>query len=314
MTSGPLNGVTSAYSFDARSRLTGAGTASYVYNAQGNRISATNASVVTRYVVDPNASLPRVLMETTATGTPIAYYVYGQGLISRESGTYQTYHYDLRGSTLKLTNSTGVVTDSYRYGPYGELVATTGTTANPFRYNGRDGVMTEPNGLYFMRARYYLPEARRFVSRDTLLGGIDQTLTLNRFAYAMGNPVGLVDPSGMSVNQTRSKGVDGYTTDVKAPDGYTWGTVTGLAPVGDSRCNGPNNGTVCVYKEPVLVPDGDESLINSLQGALRSNINNDPNVINDICPYADRYYTNDNGELVPHPRPPKPTTVGDLRG
>jgi len=198
MTSGPLNGVTSAYSFDARSRLIGAGGSSYVYDAQGNRVSATNAGVVTRYLVDPNTALPRMLMETDAAGTPIAYYVYGLGLISRTSatGTYQTYHYDLRGSTLKLTDATGTVTDSYRYGPYGELVSTTGQSANPFRYNGRDGVMTESNGLYYMRARFYLPEAKRFVSRDTLLGNIEQALTLNRFAYVNGNPVGFVDPSG----------------------------------------------------------------------------------------------------------------------
>jgi RHS repeat-associated protein len=137
-------------------------------------------------------------METTAAGVATAYYVYGLGLISREDATtYKSYHYDLRGSTLKLTNSTGTVTDSYLYGPYGELASSTGTTANPFKYNGRDGVMTEPNGLYYMRARYYLPEARRFISRDTLLGSVDQALTLNRFAYVSGNPVGFVDPSGM---------------------------------------------------------------------------------------------------------------------
>lgn len=201
MTGGPLNGATSAYSFDARSRLTGVGSSSYVYDAQGNRISATNAGITTRYVVDPNAALPRVLMETDAAGTPIAWYVYGpSGLISRESatGAYHTYHYDLRGSTLKLADTAGAVTDSYRYGPYGELLATTGTTSNPFRYNGRDGVMTEANGLYFMRARYYLPEAKRFVNRDTLLGSVTQTLTLNRFAYVNGNPLGFVDPSGMT--------------------------------------------------------------------------------------------------------------------
>jgi RHS repeat-associated protein len=138
-------------------------------------------------------------METSATGVPIAYYVYGLGLISRESATaiYQTYHYDLRGSTLKLTNATGLVSDTYLYGPYGELASSTGVTANPFRYDGRDGVMTEANGLYYMRARYYLPEVKRFVNRDSLLGSVTQMLTLNRFAYVNGNPVGFIDPSGM---------------------------------------------------------------------------------------------------------------------
>lgn len=200
MTSGRLNGAASTFTYDARSYLTGVGSSSYIYDAQGNRVSATNGGVTTRYVVDQNAALSRVLMETTATGTPVAYYVYGAaGLISRESaaGVYQTYHYDLRGSTMKLANVTGAVTDSYSYGPFGELVSSTGTTTNPFKYNGRDGVMTEANGLYYMRARYYLPEAKRFVNRDVLLGSVDRALTLNRFGYVNGNPVGFVDPSGM---------------------------------------------------------------------------------------------------------------------
>lgn len=199
MTSGRLNGAASTFTYDARSYLTGVGSSSYVYDAQGNRVSATNSGVTTRYVLDPNAALSRMLMETTAAGTAVAYYVYGAtGLISRESaaGAYQTYHYDLRGSTVKLASATGTVTDSYGYGPFGELVSSTGTTTNPFKYNGRDGVMTEANGLYYMRARYYLPEAKRFVNRDILLGSVDRALTLNRFAYVNGNPVGFVDPSG----------------------------------------------------------------------------------------------------------------------
>jgi RHS repeat-associated protein len=201
MTSGPDNGAISSFSFDARSRLTGVGASSYEYNARGHRIAATHAGVTTRYVIDPNAALPRVLMETTATGIPVAYYVYGPtGLLSRESasGAYQTYHYDLRGSTLRLADVRGVVTDSYTYGPFGELLTSSGTTQQPFKYNGRDGVMTEPNGLYYMRARYYSPEAKRFVSRDSLLGNLTESMSLNRFAYVNGNPVRFVDPSGLS--------------------------------------------------------------------------------------------------------------------
>jgi RHS repeat-associated protein len=323
MTSGPLNGATATYTFDARNRLTGIGTSSYVYDAQGNRVSTTNGAVTTRYVVDPNAQLPRVLMETTATGTATAYYVYGLGLISREDATsYQTYHYDLRGSTVKLTNAAGVVTDSYQYGPYGELAATTGTTANPFKYNGRDGVMTEANGLYYMRARYYLPEARRFVSRDSLLGSVEQALTLNRFAYVSGNPVWFVDPSGMSLSQTLSKGVEAGGGSVRAgsftnaPDGYSYTVHTGSAPAGDPRCTGPGNGNSCNYSYAELVPDGgDWSLSNSIKGAIRPKLNEkDPNVIEDICPYDKGYYTNDNGELIFHPRVPKSAGGLGVRG
>ncbi|MGE5380558.1 MAG: RHS repeat-associated core domain-containing protein [Methylocystaceae bacterium] len=92
----------------------------------------------------------------------------------------------------------GTITDQYRYGPYGELANQTGTTNTPFHYNGRDGVMTDDNGLYYMRARYYNPEVKRFINMDVLIGSINEGQSTNRFIYVYGNPVMVVDPLGLS--------------------------------------------------------------------------------------------------------------------
>lgn len=51
-----------------------------------------------------------------------------------------------------------------------------------------------------MRARYYSPELRRFVNADIVAGDISNAITLNRFAYANGNPVSFVDPFGLSAD------------------------------------------------------------------------------------------------------------------
>ena len=67
-------------------------------------------------------------------------------------------------------------------------------------YNGRDGVVTDDNGLIYMRARYYSPELRRFVNADIIAGKITNAITLNRYAYANGNPVSFVDPRGLSAD------------------------------------------------------------------------------------------------------------------
>lgn len=48
-----------------------------------------------------------------------------------------------------------------------------------------------------MRARYYSPELRRFVNADIIKGEITNAITLNRYAYANGNPVSNVDPFGL---------------------------------------------------------------------------------------------------------------------
>ena len=100
---------------------------------------------------------------------------------------------------MAITDQTGTVTDTFKYDTYGKLLSRTGTTFVIFGYNGRDGVVTDTNGLIYMRARYYSPELRRFVNADIIPGEISQAVTLNRYAYANGNPVSNVDPFGLAV-------------------------------------------------------------------------------------------------------------------
>ncbi|WP_309808628.1 pre-toxin TG domain-containing protein [Paenibacillus hunanensis] len=191
MLHGPLNGSMEDYRYDARNRLIEAGGVSYGYDNENNRNAITVDGKTTRFVINPHAMLSQVLMETDAQGTPQAWYVYGLGLISREdaAGHNQTNHYDLRGSTIALTDATGQVTDTYTYDTYGEQLEHIGDSEQPFQYNGRDGVQTDPNGLYQMRARYYNPEIKRFVNRDVVTGSIGN-----------GNPVSYIDPFGLSAD------------------------------------------------------------------------------------------------------------------
>jgi RHS repeat-associated protein len=136
--------------------------------------------------------------------------VYGLGLIGREDGVtgqYQSYHSDIRGSTTFLTDEQGKISDSYSYGYYGEVLAHEGSTHQPFQYNGRDGVMHDANGLYYMRARYYHPELKRFLNRDVLKGDMLEGQTLNRYAYVNGDPVSYVDPLGLEKQMVKSSSV-----------------------------------------------------------------------------------------------------------
>jgi hypothetical protein len=48
-----------------------------------------------------------------------------------------------------------------------------------------------------MQAHYYNPAIRRFVNQDVLFGQVSSGLSLNRFAFANGNPVSLMDPFGL---------------------------------------------------------------------------------------------------------------------
>jgi len=55
-----------------------------------------------------------------------------------------------------------------------------------------------------MRARYYSPELRRFINADIIAGEISNAVTLNRYAYANGNPVSNIDPFGLSAERGRN--------------------------------------------------------------------------------------------------------------
>jgi RHS repeat-associated protein len=121
-------------------------------------------------------------------------------LIGEEVGSaFKTYHFDCRGSTIAITDTSGNITDTFAYDTYGKLISRTGTSEIIFGYNGRDGVVTDDNGLIYMRARYYSPNMKRFINADIIPGKLSNAITLNRFAYANGNPVSFIDPFGLSV-------------------------------------------------------------------------------------------------------------------
>ena len=183
--------------YDSANRLVSAGGHTYTYNAEDVRIRNLCAEEDTAYTYNTNAKLSMLLMKTT--NGVVTKYVYGKGLIGEEvSGVFKTYHFDCRGSTIAITDASGNITDTFAYDTYGKLISRTGTNKVIFGYNGRDGVVTDDNGLIYMRARYYSPEMKRFINADIVSGKLSNAITLNRFAYANGNPVSFVDPFGLS--------------------------------------------------------------------------------------------------------------------
>src|ERR1700761_7671942 len=103
----------------------------------------------------------------------------------------------MRDSAIILSTTArganGDLAASYEYSPYGTLIASTGSIANPFQFGGGIGETTGAGGLVDMRARYYDPSTGRFISEDPtgIRGGI------NVYEYTENDPAGLVDPTGL---------------------------------------------------------------------------------------------------------------------
>ena len=184
MTAAPLGEEAVTFEYDSANRLMRAGVHEYTYNAEDLRIRSYDGEHETEYTYNPQAKLSQLLMKTT--GETVTKYVYGLGLIGEEvGGSFKTYHFDYRGSTVAVTSENGSITDTFAYDTYGKQTARTGESDIIFGYNGKYGVITEPNGLVYMRARYYSPDLRRFINADVIAGEISNAITLNRYAYAL---------------------------------------------------------------------------------------------------------------------------------
>jgi RHS repeat-associated protein len=188
---------TTTYNWDFENRLTSVvlpgsgGTLSFKYNPFGRRVQKGSSVGTTNYVYDA----ANVLEEVDNSGNVLARYVLGGGvdapLAETRLGTTSYYEADGLGSVTSLSNSSGVLANTYTYDSYGKLTASTGTITNSYRYTGRD--FDSETGLYYYRARYYDPTTGRFLSEDPIgfMGG-----DVNLYAYVVNNPVNLSDPSG----------------------------------------------------------------------------------------------------------------------
>ena len=172
---------------------------SYTYDYAGNRTSKTTHKSngefeYTKYLND-NSSLTNVLAEIDENGTAKCVYTIGADLVSQErNGRTSFYLYDGHGSVVGLANESGVVTDTYCYDAFGNLLKSTGSAKNYYRYCGEQ--FDETTGLYYLRARYMDTSTGRFISQDTYQGDINDPVSLHKYLYCSSNPVMNIDPSG----------------------------------------------------------------------------------------------------------------------
>ncbi len=229
-----INGVTTAYTYDVNDQLVSQGgetytydfngslrthrigfsTTTYTYNAKqqliqvskpgeqinyaydvdGNRISSTENSNTTDYLVDTNRDFAQVLNEKVNNAIEI-HYVHGDDLISQDSASnIRYYHTDGLGSTRHLSDAGGSLTDSYDYAAFGELLNSTGASENRYLFTGEQ--FDSFTGNYYLRARYYSPHSARFTQMDPFQGVNRIPVSLHKYLYANADPVNFTDPSG----------------------------------------------------------------------------------------------------------------------
>lgn len=165
----------------------------YIYYATGLRASKkTGNNEPIKYYYDKEKN-PNIVNERQ--GEAIAsYLMFNENRYIRTYSTTSTVstEYLLQNAkdVLLVVDEDEKIVDVYKYAAYGNSsqkdVQHT-IKANPFRYN-KEYLDLESN-LYYLRSRYYSPQLMSFISSDSII-------IFNHYAYANGNPIMHVDPSG----------------------------------------------------------------------------------------------------------------------
>jgi len=101
-------------------------------------------------------------------------------------------HSDHLGSATVLADKSGTAIRRLAYKAFGEEIVNTGAgDAPPYTYTGKE---LDSSGLMYYGARHYDPALARFITPDTVEDR--GTQGLNRYAYALNNPIRYTDPTG----------------------------------------------------------------------------------------------------------------------
>jgi RHS repeat-associated protein len=151
--------------------VSGAATASFVYDGDGRRVKATVNGVTSYYVGDHYEVSGGVVKKYYAAG--------GQRIALRSGGTLHWLLNDHLGGTAHTLSGT-TETGEVRYRAFGVSRFTSGTTPTTYRFTGQREETSL--GLYYYNARWYDPASGHFLSPDSIVPAAGNALDYHRYA------------------------------------------------------------------------------------------------------------------------------------
>ena len=182
-----VGGSSYTLSYDAENRLvgvSGAVTATFVYDGDGNRVKGSVSGATTAYTGN-------YFEWTGSTTTMKKYYYEGSIKVAMRTGS-STLNFllgDHLNSNAITTSSSGVKNSEIRYMPWGTTRYTNGSSPPTMKFTGQR--LESRLGLLFYNARWYDPAAGRFIQADTIApggAGLDRYVLAYRNRPARGLP------------------------------------------------------------------------------------------------------------------------------
>ncbi len=222
-----VNNAATIMSYDAENRLvqvSGATTATFVYNGDGERVRSTVNGTSTAFIGS-------ILEWTGSTTTMIRYYYAGAARIAMRSGTDDPHQYilsDHLGSTSVTTSSEGVYQSGMLYKPWGETRWTSGTLPTKYTYTSQYSNVTD-FGLMYYNARYYDPLTSRFSQADSIVPQPGDPQSWDRYAYVNNSPINNADPTGHWIESVLDIAFIAYDIYDISTNGWNWENGLSLA-------------------------------------------------------------------------------------
>jgi len=210
------NNQASTLSYDGSGRVTNTGSTSFSYDAENRQTQATDAPGIGGGTVTYAYDGAGERVKKQISGGAATIYVhdaFGQLVaeysIAQNTAPCATCYVvsDHLGSTRMLTDQNGNVVARHDFQPFGEEIQANQAGRGSFYGSTMDveqkftGQLRDAEtGNDYFHARYYMPTHGRFMSPDPANAGADlyNPQSWNAYAYVLGNPLGLVDPSGMA--------------------------------------------------------------------------------------------------------------------
>jgi RHS repeat-associated protein len=167
----------------------------YVYDGAGERVKHVDYSgATTKTITFTNDILGLVQVLVADDSTDQTRYLFGLDLIYQDDGSETRYLLADGLGSVRTELVSGTVEAVTTYSPYGNLLAHTGSIGTVYGFTGEQA--DAATNLIYLRARYYSPSLKTFMSRDPWQGTGWRPETLSYYVYVANNPVLHADPSG----------------------------------------------------------------------------------------------------------------------
>jgi len=226
-----LNDGVHSYTYDAENRITkvdGGTTATYVYDANSRRVHRTGVNTfgcdtasTFSYAFDLS---DHPILAVNSNFAACVYEIFaGDRHLAHQGGGTTFSHADWLGTERVRSTYNGVVCESISSLPFGDAQTTSGGCYHPSSLHFTGKERDSESGLDNFGARYDSSTLGRFISPDPLGGHLENPQSLNKYAYALNNPINLTDPTGLdsyltcqNVSSTCREQIVGYDKDGNA--------------------------------------------------------------------------------------------------